>query len=77
VATMGDGVADEQEPTHRWGLGVSIAIRERAKARVGPIAEHRSEAKVGIYNEGRDPIPCTMPDLGEFGRPRRKLDTVL
>ena len=63
---MGDGVTDEQEATYARGLRSSIGICQRAKARVGAIAEHRSKAEGGIYDEGREPIGYAMPELGEF-----------
>jgi hypothetical protein len=63
---MGDGVPDEQEPIDPRGLRYSIVVCERAKARVGAIAEHGSEAEAGIDNEGREPIGCALSELGEF-----------
>lgn len=65
LTTMGDGVSDEQEPIHTRGLRCSIVVCERAKARVGAIAEHRSEAEAGIYYEG-EPLGCALSELGEF-----------
>jgi len=65
LTTMGDGVSDEQEPIHTPGLRCSIVVCERAKARVGAIAEHRSEAEAGIYYEG-EPLGCALSKLGEF-----------
>ena len=66
VTTMGDRVTDEQEPVHTRRLRCSIVVGERSKARVRAIAEHRSEAEAGIYDEGREPIGCALPELGEL-----------
>jgi hypothetical protein len=63
---MGDRVPDEQEPIHSQGLRCGIVVGERAKVRVGAIAEHRSEAEAGLYYEGREPSGCALPELGEF-----------